>query len=72
MFLIPFGKSAKAEAPVVDFLALGTTVKPGPLLVLFGDGVNAFSYLAMRSMGVGVCGAASLLNPLENAAPELE
>ncbi|KAL9121785.1 MAG: hypothetical protein Q9187_001660 [Circinaria calcarea] len=72
VFSIPFGKSAKAEAPVVDFLALGTTVKAGPLLVLFGDGVNAFSYWVMRSMGVDVCGAASLLNPLAEAAPELE
>lgn len=45
-------------------------MKPGPVLDLLGEAVKAFSYWAMRSTGVGVCGAASVFNPLEDVPLE--
>ena len=45
-------------------------MKPGPVFALLGEAVEAFSYWAMRSIGVGVCGAASVFNPLEDVPLE--
>lgn len=45
-------------------------MKPGPVLVFLGEVVKAFSYRAMRSTGDGVCGTASVFNPLEDVPLE--